>query len=488
MYRIEQLNDCTNEELITIAQKLKIKNCESTNKKDLVYTILDQQASTLNHNSSRSTTLPNKNNMRHNTKPPNKHSKDNTPAKNSPKKHADKTNQKGEHPIQHKQDATNHAKKKLNELDGIIEGQGVLELVPDGYGFLRSPHYNYLSSPDDIYVPHTHIKTLGLKTGDTIKGKLRLPKEGGKYFSLIEAEMINGKTPEEIKNRISFESLTPLFPEEKLNIISAHTQYTTRIIDLFCPIGKGQRALIVAPPKAGKTSLITDIATSIAKNHPEIYLIILLIDERVEEANHMKRKLHGAAEVVASTFDKKAENHIKLVEIILAKAKRMVESGHDVCIIADGNTRIARAYNREIRSSGKTLSGGVDVNALHKPKRFFGAARNIEDGGSLTIIATALIDTGSRMDDLIFEEFKGTGNMECQLDRRLANKDIYPAIDIINSKTRKEELLQSPEIMKKIRILRHAMADIKSEEAISLLLKNMRGTKNNAEFLASMHD
>ncbi|MEM7173705.1 MAG: transcription termination factor Rho [Bacteroidota bacterium] len=486
MYRIEQLKEFTENELSKIAQKMNITQYQSLTKEDLVYTILDKQSIILDKPNAEAPKSEAKKTVKKKprpTKPLKAKSIEDTSVKNTPKK-TEQANVK-------KQEAsTTKTSLKTNELDGLIEGQGVLEIVPDGYGFLRSTHYNYAPSPDDIYVSHAQIRSFDLKIGDTVNGKLRVPKDGEKYFGLIEPISINGKKLEEMQNRNYFENLSSIFPHEKLNITSSSTptESGTRIIDLFCPIGKGQRALIVAPPKAGKTSLITDIATNIAKNHPEIYLIILLVDERVEEASYMKKKLNGHAEVVASTFDKKAESHIRLTEIVLKKAKRLVEYGHDVCIIADGITRIARAYNTEVRSSGKTLSGGVDVNALHKPKNFFGAARNIEDGGSLTIIATALVETGSRMDDLIFEEFKGTGNMECQLDRRLANKDIYPAIDVLNSKTRKEELLQSPAVMRKIKILRRAMIDMKPEEAMAVLLKNMRGTKNNTELLASMQD
>ena len=487
LYRIEQLNDLKDKELTDIALKLDIKDSETSNRKNLIYKILDKQAVGFNQPASPTNHARNSK-LNTSKKRFTKTSKEKIQPSKVKKEGSTQTIAKNTQQSVANKQRSDEPKVNLKDFDGILEREGVLELVPDGYGFLRFPHYNYLPSVDDVYVSHTHIRTWNLKTGDTIKGKVRIPKEGEKYFGLIEPDLVNGRKPHEIKNRIPFENLPALFPEEKLNIVNSPTQTTTRIIDLFCPIGKGQRALIVAPPKAGKTSLITDIATSIANNHPEVYLIILLIDERVEEASHMKRHLKGLAEIVSSTFDKKAENHIKLTEIILEKAKRMAESGHDVCIIADGITRIARAYNRETRSSGKTLSGGVDVNALHKPKRFFGTARNIEDGGSITIVATALIETGSRMDELIFEEFKGTGNMECQLDRKLANKDIYPAIDVINSKTRKEELLHNTEIMQKIKIIRHAMSDMKSHEAVSLLLKNMRGTKNNVEFLASMHD
>ena len=341
-------------------------------------------------------------------------------------------------------------KKKNNKINNtntdfnfIIENEGVLEIMQDGYGFLRSSDYNYLSSPDDIYVSQSQIKLFGLRIGDTVKGQVRPPKPGEKYFALLKVKLINGKTTEEIRNRVSFEYLTPLFPKEKLNLNSDSKQYSTRILDLFAPIGKGQRGMIVAQPKTGKTVLLKEIANSIAKNHPEIYLIVLLIGERPEEVTDMSRSVN--AEVISSTFDEQSEQHTKISNIILEKSKRMVECGHDVVILLDSITRLARAYNTVVPSSGKILSGGVDASALHKPKRFFGAARNVEDGGSLTIIATALIETGSKMDEVIFEEFKGTGNMELQLDRKLSNKRIYPAIDITSSGTRREELLLEKE-------------------------------------------
>jgi transcription termination factor Rho len=373
----------------------------------------------------------------------------------------------------------------LQELEGIVSSEGVLELMQDGYGFLRSSDYNYQPSPDDIYVSPSQIKLLGLKTGDTIKGSIRPPKEGEKYFALIKIETVNGLSPSEIRDRVAFEHLTPLFPDEKLNLSKHATSYSTRIIDLIAPIGKGQRGLIVAQPKTGKTILLKDIANAIAKNHPEVYLIILLIDERPEEVTDMQRSVR--AEVVASTFDEPAEKHVKLANIVLEKAKRMTECGHDVVILLDSITRMARAFNTVQPASGKILSGGVDANALHKPKRFFGAARKIEHGGSLTIIATALTETGSKMDEVIFEEFKGTGNMELQLDRRLANKRIYPAIDIVASSTRREDLLLDKASLQRVWVLRNHIADMNPEEAMDLLLKNMKNTSSNEEFLASMN-
>ncbi|MCX6189312.1 MAG: transcription termination factor Rho [Bacteroidetes bacterium] len=371
------------------------------------------------------------------------------------------------------------------EFDDHITNQGVLELIPDGYGFLRSSDYNYMPSPDDIYVSPSQIKLFGLKTGDTVKGTIRPPKEGEKYFALIKVISINGRTPAEVRDRVSFEHLTPLFPDEKLNLVYSKNNYSTRLIDMFAPIGKGQRGLIVAQPKTGKTVLLKDIANAIAANHPEVYLIVLLIDERPEEVTDMARSVR--AEVVASTFDEPADKHVKLCNMVHEKAKRMVECGHDVVILMDSITRMARAYNTVTPASGKILSGGVDANALHKPKRFFGAARKIENGGSLTIIATALTDTGSKMDEVIFEEFKGTGNMELQLDRKLANKRVYPAIDIPASGTRREDLLLSKEFLQRIWILRKHLSDMNAEEAIEMLLKHMRLTNSNEEFIATMN-
>ncbi|MDH5397510.1 MAG: transcription termination factor Rho [Cyclobacteriaceae bacterium] len=373
----------------------------------------------------------------------------------------------------------------IKDFDGAIQSEGVLEIMQDGYGFLRSSDYNYLASPDDIYVSPSQIKLFGLKTGDTVKGQVRPPKEGEKYFALLKVDTVNGKTTEEIRDRVHFEYLTPLFPEEKIKLSSKHDNYSARILDLFAPIGKGQRGMIVAQPKTGKTVLLKNVANAIAENHPECYLIILLIDERPEEVTDMARSVK--AEVISSTFDEQAERHVKVASIVLEKAKRMVECGHDVVILLDSITRLARAYNTVVPSSGKILSGGVDANALHKPKRFFGAARNVENGGSLTIIATALIETGSKMDEVIFEEFKGTGNMELQLDRKLSNKRVYPAIDVPASGTRREDLLLSEEELQRVWILRKFMADMNSNEAMDFLLDKMKGTRNNEEFLISMN-
>jgi transcription termination factor Rho len=372
------------------------------------------------------------------------------------------------------------------EYEGFISAEGVLEIMPDGYGFLRSSDYNYLNSPDDIYVSQSQIKLFGLKTGDTVEGSIRPPKEGEKYFPLIKVEMINGRKPEEVRDRIPFDFLTPLFPQTKFKITDyPNASITTRVIDMFSPIGKGQRGLIVAQPKTGKTVILQEIANAIAYNHPEAFLIVLLIDERPEEVTDMQR--HVNAEVISSTFDEPAERHAKIANIVLEKAKRLVECGHDVVILLDSITRLARAYNTVSPASGKVLSGGVESNALQKPKRFFGAARQIENGGSLTIIATALIDTGSKMDEVIFEEFKGTGNMELQLDRKLSNKRIYPAIDIVASSTRREELLVDKESLQRIWILRNHLADMNPLEAMEFLKDKIKYTRTNEEFLISMN-
>lgn len=370
------------------------------------------------------------------------------------------------------------------EFDGVVSSEGVLEMMPDGYGFLRSSDYNYLSSPDDIYVSPSQIKLFGLKTGDTVKGSIRPPKEGEKYFALLKVETINGKLPDEIRDRVPFDYLTPLFPFEKLNLFTSQNNYGTRIMDLFTPIGKGQRGLIVAQPKTGKTMLLKEVANAIAANHPECYLMIVLVDERPEEVTDMQRSVN--AEVIASTFDEPADKHVKVSTIALQKAKRLVEVGHDVVILLDSITRLARAHNTVAPASGKVLSGGVEANAMQKPKQFFGAARKIENGGSLTILATALIDTGSKMDEVIFEEFKGTGNMELQLDRRLANKRIFPAIDITSSSTRRDDLLLGKEVMGKMWILRNHIADMHTDEAMNFLRSQMKGTRSNEEFLATM--
>ena len=371
------------------------------------------------------------------------------------------------------------------EFDGVILSEGVLEMMPDGYGFLRSSDYNYLSSPDDVYVSPSQIKLFGLKTGDTVHGAVRPPKEGEKYFALLKVDTINNKSPEEVRDRVPFDYLTPLFPFEKLNLFTKPTDLSTRIMDLFTPIGKGQRGLIVAQPKTGKTMLLKAVANAIAENHPECYLMVVLVDERPEEVTDMERSIKG--EVIASTFDEPAEKHVKVSTIALQKAKRLVECGHDVVILLDSITRLARAHNTVAPSSGKVLSGGVEANAMQKPKQFFGAARKIEFGGSLTIIATALVDTGSKMDEVIFEEFKGTGNMELQLDRRLSNKRIYPAIDLVASSTRRDDLLLDRDVLQRMNLLRVFLNDMNTEEAMRELQNRMKGTKDNEEFLASMN-
>jgi transcription termination factor Rho len=383
-------------------------------------------------------------------------------------------------------DTRNRYRDPDYEFDGIIESEGVLDMMPDGYGFLRSSDYNYLASPDDIYVSQSQIRLFGLKTGDTVLGMVRPPKEGEKYFPLIKISQINGLDPKVVRDRVSFEHLTPLFPDEKFNLAGRRASVSTRIMDLFAPIGKGQRGMIVAQPKTGKTMLLKDIANSIAANHPEVYQIILLIDERPEEVTDMQRNVDG--EVIASTFDKEAHDHVKVANIVLEKAKRMVECGHDVVILLDSITRLARAYNTVQPASGKVLSGGVDANALHKPKRFFGAARNIEGGGSLSIIATALTETGSKMDEVIFEEFKGTGNMELQLDRNISNRRIFPAIDLTSSSTRRDDLLLDKEAVQRLWILRKYLADMNPVEAMEFISQKIKQTRNNEEFLATMND
>ncbi|HSU28615.1 MAG TPA: transcription termination factor Rho [Chitinophagaceae bacterium] len=392
-------------------------------------------------------------------------------------------------------DASNNAQNKFYpqrrdqafniEFDGVILSEGVLEMMPDGYGFLRSSDYNYLSSPDDVYVSPSQIKLFGLKTGDTVHGAVRPPKEGEKYFALLKVDTINGKSPEEVRDRVPFDYLTPLFPFEKMNLFTLPNDYSTRIMDLFTPIGKGQRGLIVAQPKTGKTMLLKAVANAIAENHPECYLMVVLVDERPEEVTDMERSVK--AEVIASTFDEPAEKHVKVSTMALQKAKRLVECGHDVVILLDSITRLARAHNTVAPASGKVLSGGVEANAMQKPKQFFGAARKIEFGGSLTIIATALVDTGSKMDEVIFEEFKGTGNMELQLDRRLSNKRIYPAIDLTASSTRRDDLLLEKDVLQRMNLLRVYLTDMNTEESMNELLRRMRGTKSNEEFLASMN-
>jgi len=385
----------------------------------------------------------------------------------------------------HNKDNRNRYKEPDFEFDGIIESEGVLDIMQEGYGFLRSSDYNYLSSPDDIYVSQSQVRLFGLKTGDTVLGQVRPPKEGEKYFPLVKVNKINGLSPDVVRDRVSFEHLTPLFPDEKFNIADKESSISTRIMDLFTPIGKGQRGMIVSQPKTGKTMLLKDVANAIAANHPEVYQIILLIDERPEEVTDMQRNVKG--EVVASTFDEPADRHVRVANIVLSKAKRLVECGHDVVILLDSITRLARAYNTVQPASGKILSGGVDANALHKPKRFFGAARNIEGGGSLSIIATALTETGSKMDEVIFEEFKGTGNMELQLDRKISNRRIFPAIDLVSSSTRRDDLILDENTIQRMWIMRKYLADMNPVEAMEFVEDKIKKTLNNEEFLISMN-
>ena len=528
MYTIDDLNVKLLSELKELAEQMGVKNAKKLSKQELVYKILDQQAITGEAPGAKKAAASEKTaptekasdgrnlrpRKRENVAPAAKNEKEqpadeqepiNAEAELSvPKFEEPKAEQKeksqssnegnpnrqnfqpredrGERNFnQNSSQGQQQSRSNIKDFDGSISNEGVLEIMQDGYGFLRSSDYNYLASPDDIYVSPSQIKLFGLKTGDTCKGSIRPPKEGEKYFALLKVESVNGKTTEEIRDRVAFEYLTPLFPEEKLNLSTTGTDMSMRILDLFSPIGKGQRGMIVAQPKTGKTVLLKNIANAIAANHPEVYLLVLLIDERPEEVTDMARSVK--AEVIASTFDEQAERHVKVASIVLEKAKRMVECGHDVVILLDSITRLARAYNTVVPSSGKILSGGVDANALHKPKRFFGAARNIENGGSLTIIATALIETGSKMDEVIFEEFKGTGNMELVLDRKLSNKRVYPAIDVTASGTRREDLLLKEEELQRVWILRKYMADMNSNEAMELLLSRMKGTRNNNEFL-----
>ena len=419
---------------------------------------------------------------------PKQHQKETKQGSNEPRQKGprdNKPNKPKENRNNGNKDSRNRYREPDFEFDGIIESEGVLDIMQDGYGFLRSSDYNYLSSPDDIYVSQSQIRLFGLKTGDTVLGEVRPPKEGEKYFPLIKVNKINGLNPNVVRDRVSFEHLTPLFPQEKFNIAERQSTVSTRIIDLFAPIGKGQRGMIVSQPKTGKTMLLKDIANAIAANHPEVYQIILLIDERPEEVTDMQRNVSG--EVVASTFDKEATEHVRVANIVIDKAKRLVECGHDVVILLDSITRLARAYNTVQPASGKILSGGVDANALHKPKRFFGAARNIENGGSLTIIATALTETGSKMDEVIFEEFKGTGNMELQLDRKISNRRIFPAIDLTSSSTRRDDLLLDEKTIQRMWVLRKYLADMNPVEAMEFINDRVKQTRNNEEFLVSMN-
>lgn len=532
MYDILQLNDMLVPELLDIAEQLKISNAKKLNKQDLIYKILDNQAVS----ASNVKAGPEDKNRRkriiktstansteeaiveetHNEETMAKQTRSGKSSGKKDEKPASKRKTKKEEEADVEQSSPEAAEAEETEVvaeaaaaapaeedqkqkvypqrrdqafniefDGVILGEGVLEMMPDGYGFLRSSDYNYLSSPDDVYVSPSQIKLFGLKTGDTVYGAIRPPKEGEKYFALLKVDTINGKKPEEVRDRVPFDYLTPLFPFEKLNLFDSADNFSTRIIDLFTPIGKGQRGLIVAQPKTGKTMLLKAVANAIAKNHPDCYLMVVLVDERPEEVTDMERSVK--AEVIASTFDEPAEKHVKVSTIALQKAKRLVECGHDVIILLDSITRLARAHNTVAPASGKVLSGGVEANAMQKPKQFFGAARKIENGGSLTILATALVDTGSKMDEVIFEEFKGTGNMELQLERRLSNKRIYPAIDLVSSSTRRDDLLLDKDVLQRMNLLRVYLNDMNVEEAMRELLNRMKGTKNNEEFLASMN-
>ena len=550
MYDIIELNSKLVSDLREIAKKLDVKKAPSFNKQELIYKILDQQAilasthtkaeiktkKSVKKISAKKKEIPPKrererivnqkqispqaepiateenlqqhekksfNTPEEEVKPqdetveevvnetkPEVLTENKVPEKNIPHKRASEDDRKQSHfekKDQHHRRGEKRTGEKGYDFDGLITNSGVLEIMQDGYGFLRSADYNYLNSPDDIYVSQSQIKLFGLKTGDTVTGTIRPPKEGEKYFPLIKVEKINGQEPAVVRDRIPFDYLTPLFPDEKFDLSSGKSStISTRIVDMFSPIGKGQRGLIVSQPKTGKTVLLKEIANAIAENNPEAYLIVLLIDERPEEVTDMARNVYG--EVVASTFDEPAEKHVKVANIVLEKAKRLVECGHDVVILLDSITRLARAYNTVAPASGKVLSGGVDANALHKPKRFFGAARNIENGGSLTIISTALIDTGSKMDEVIFEEFKGTGNMELQLDRKLSNKRIYPAVDIVASSTRREDLLLGKEFLNKMWIFRKYLSDMNPIEAMEFVKGRMLRTSSNEELLASMND
>ena len=482
MFDIHLLNKKLIPELKEIAKELGVPKYQKLKKQELVYEILDVQATQASLSK----------NKEEEPKPQRKRvsikDKTTTNTNSFEKKESinrvEKKNNDQSKQVKHQH--SNHNKNQEFEFDGIVSSEGVLEMMPDGYGFLRSSDYNYLNSPDDIYVSQSQVKLFGLKTGDTVKGTVRPPKKGEKYFPLIKVDKINGRDPNIVRDRVPFEFLTPLFPDEKFKLSkNGKSSLSTRMIDLFAPIGKGQRGLIVAQPKTGKTVLLKEVANAIAENHPEAYLMILLIDERPEEVTDMARSVN--AEVVASTFDEPAERHVKIANIVLEKSKRLVECGHDVIILLDSITRLARAYNTVQPASGKILTGGVDANALQKPKRFFGAARKIENGGSLTILATALTETGSKMDEVIFEEFKGTGNMELQLDRKISNRRIYPAIDVTSSSTRREDLLLGDDITKKIWILRNHLADMTPVESIEFMRDRMLRTESNEEFLVTMN-
>ena len=496
MLEIAELKQKKLPELQEIAKDLGIKGITGQKKMDLAYSIID-------HIASQPETIKDKHKdvkSKETSKKTLKEEASKKPQISKPKIENNNLNQNGkqsqggeQNKNQHNKKESNHNKDTRNkyrqpdyEFEGIIESEGVLEMMPEGYGFLRSSDYNYLSSPDDIYVSQSQVRLFGLKTGDTVLGHVRPPKEGEKYFPLIKVSTINGLSPNVVRDRVSFEHLTPLFPNEKFNIAEKQSTISTRIMDLFSPIGKGQRGMLVSQPKTGKTMLLKDVANAIAANHPEVYQIILLIDERPEEVTDMQRNVKG--EVVASTFDEPAERHVKVANIVLEKAKRLVECGHDVVILLDSITRLARAYNTVQPASGKILSGGVDANALHKPKRFFGAARNIENGGSLSIIATALTETGSKMDEVIFEEFKGTGNMELQLDRRISNRRIFPAIDLVSSSTRRDDMLLDENTIQRMWVMRKYLADMNPVEAMEFIEDRIKRTVNNEEFLISMNN
>ncbi len=495
MYDIKMLKAKKIAELIEIAEQIGLKDLKGQKKQELIDNIVgNTENKKTTDTKSDSDNKPADSKSDNNVNTPTDTKSDNT--SNRPYR-VDRKLRNGGNKNHHNKNFSNRKDDNFNkdtrrkykepdfEFDGIIESEGVLEIMQDGYGFLRSSDYHYLSSPDDIYVSMSQIKLFGLKTGDTVHGTVRPPKDGEKYFPLIKVNKINGLNPEVVRDRVSFEHLTPLFPEEKFNISSKESTISTRIIDLFSPIGKGQRGMIVSQPKTGKTMLLKDVANAIAANHPEVFQIILLIDERPEEVTDMQRNVKG--EVVASTFDEPADRHVKVANIVLEKAKRLVECGHDVVILLDSITRLARAYNTVQPASGKILSGGVDANALHKPKRFFGAARNIENGGSLSIISTALTDTGSKMDEVIFEEFKGTGNMELQLDRRISNRRIFPAIDLVSSSTRRDDLLLDENTIQRMWIMRKYLADMNPVEAMEFINDRFKKTKSNEEFLISMN-
>jgi len=510
MFEISKLKEKKLSELQEIAQELKISKFKTLKKLDLVYKILDHQASNPETNKKEAPKKEAPKKEAPKKEAPKKEApKKEAPKKEAPKKEATKdndsnkkhsenysrqnknrnnprnNNKNGSREPNGNRDNRNRYKEPDYEFDAIIESEGVLDVMQDGYGFLRSSDYHYLSSPDDIYVSQSQIRLFGLKKGDTILGNVRPPKEGEKYFPLIQVNKINGLDPKIVRDRVSFEHLTPLFPDEKFILADKNNTISTRVMDLFSPIGKGQRGMIVSQPKTGKTMLLKDIANAIAANHPEVYQIILLIDERPEEVTDMQRNVKG--EVVASTFDKEANEHVRIANIVLEKAKRLVECGYDVVILLDSITRLARAYNTVQPASGKILSGGVDANALHKPKRFFGAARNIENGGSLSIIATALTETGSKMDEVIFEEFKGTGNMELQLDRNISNRRIFPAIDLTSSSTRRDDLLLDEKTIQRMWVMRKYLADMNPVEAMEFVNDRFKKTLNNEEFLISMN-